>query len=564
MKTQIIKPTFLLGFLSAILFCFFGCSADDNRYGFTPTNPNLALAQKDFEVSKEKGELTVSFESNLPWRIESNDNWIASNLLRGDAGKHTITITYDKNLALADRVGSLTLKITDDSKEKITIKQDKASLDDTYTHYYVKENGTGDGSSWEQATTLNQALQLALNNNDIIHIAEGIHYPGTHELIPDTADKDKTFLIQANIKLIGGYPKDATVGSKPNPQAQTILSGANQSVHVLTILAQKITGLTVTLENLTVTEGNGDAGASNLTVKGFSVPRDHGAGIIIMESAVTMNNCKVIKNQSGRHAAGIFATQKSTVTITHSVINENVGLNSNSNGGGIFVNNSMMQLSFTDVSFNKAGGVSGGIQTLNNSEINLTNVTVTNNQANSNAGGFYHRGNSKSVVINSYFYNNTATEGGGISTHDGAVLHLINSTLYRNESKKLYGAINNQANNTVYLYNSLLFDNPSTANNNGINPAGTLTVTQSAIQPQLFGEENVVTGSFTAQDLQTANPLQLMPSSAASPIATKGMNGTELMELRNRLGITIPIDVFTSDLNNKSREGSNTMGAYRL
>ncbi|WP_158961194.1 BACON domain-containing protein [Myroides fluvii] len=564
MKTQSIKPLFILGVLYSLLFFFVGCSADDNRYGFTPTNPNLSLAQKAFEVSKEQGELEVSFESNLPWRVESNTNWITSNLLRGDAGKHTLKITYNKNLALEDRLGTLLIKITDDSKEKITIKQAKASIDDTYTHYYVKENGTGDGSSWEQATTLDQALQLAVNNNDVIHLTEGIYYPGAHELIPNTADKDKTFLIQANIKLIGGYPKTATTGSKPAPNAQSILSGANQSVHVMTILAQKITGLTVMLENLTITQGNGDAGASNLTLKGFSVPRDHGAGIIIMESAVTMNNCKIIKNQSGRHAAGIFATQKSIVNITHSIVNENTGVNSNANAGGIFVNNSTMNLSFTDVSFNKAGGVSGGIQTLNNSEINLTNVTVTNNQANSNAGGFYHRGNSKSVVINSYFYNNTATEGGGISTHDGAVLHLINSTLYRNESQKLYGAINNQANNTIYLYNSLLFDNPSTVNNNGINPAGTLSVTASAVHNQLFGAENILTGTFTAQDIQTANPVQIMPSNASSPIATKGMSVEELMELRNRLGIAIPIEVFTSDLNAKSREGSKTMGAYRL
>ncbi|MGG5506301.1 MULTISPECIES: BACON domain-containing protein [unclassified Myroides] len=566
MHTRTFKPLVILGLLYSLLFVLLSCSADDNRYGFTPTNPNLSLTQKEFEVSKEKGQLEVNFESNLPWRVESNANWISSDLLRGDVGKHTLKITYDRNLALEDRVGSLTIKITDDSQEKITLKQAKASIDDTYTHYYVKENGQGDGSSWEQATTLDNALQLALNNNDIIHLAEGTYHPGAHELIPNAAEKDKTFLIQANIKLIGGYPKEATTGSTPNPQAQTILSGKNQSVHVMTILAPKLTGLKVTLENLTITAGNSDAGASNLTLKGMNIPRDHGAGLLVIASDVSLNNCKIVKNQSGRHAAGIYADKQSVLTINHSIINENTGVNANSNGGGIFLNNSKAFIHFSDISFNKAGGVSGGIQTLNNSEINLTNVTVTNNQARANGGGIYHRDNSKSIMVNTYFYNNVATagEGGAISTHNGAVIHLINSTLYKNESSKNFGAINNQANNTIYLYNSLVFDNPSTANNNGINPIGTLTAVKSGIHNQLFGEENVVTGTFSAQDVQTADPEQLTPNSTSSPIATQGMSVEELMELRNQLSIEVPIEVFTSDLNSKARTGSKTIGAYRL
>ena len=564
MLTKTFKPLVLLGLLYSLLFALISCSADDNRYGFTPTNPNLSLTQKDFEVSKEKGELEISFESNLPWRIESNANWISHDLLRGEAGKHILKVTYDRNLTLEDRIGSLTIKITDDSKEKITIKQEKASMDDTYTHYYVKENGTGDGSSWEQATTLDQALQLAVNNNDVIHLAEGTYHPGAHELLPNAADKDKTFLIQANIKLIGGYPKEASTGSKPNPNAHTILSGKNQSVHVMTILAPKLSGLTVVLENLTITEGNSDAGASNLTLKGTNIPRDHGGGIIVIASDVNLNNCKIIKNQSGRHAAGIYADKQSVLTIDHSMINENTGVNTNSNGGGLFLNNSKAFISFSDISFNKAGGVSGGIQTLNNSEINLTNVTVTNNQARANGGGIYHRDNSKSIMVNTYFYNNVATdgEGGGISTHNGAVMHLINSTLYKNESSKNFGAINNQANNTITLYNSLVFDNQSTANNNGINPAGTLSVVKSGVHNQLFGSENETTGTFSSEDIQSTNPEKISPSSTSSPIATQGMSVEELMELRNRLGSTTAIEVFTSDLDNKSRTGSKTMGAY--
>jgi len=566
MKTQSLKAFFILGLLYACAFFFFSCSADDNRYGFTPTNPNLSLSKNAFEVDKDKGEVEIIFEANLPWRIESNSNWLVPNLVRGEAGKHTLQLTHDKNLALEDRVGTITIKITDDSKEIITVKQAKANLDDTFSHYYVKENGTGDGSSWEQATSLAKALELALNNNDVIHIAEGNYQPEHTANIDSTLDKDKTFFIQTNLTLIGGYPQDATTGAKVDPTRQTILSGNNQSVHVVTIFAQKITNLAVTLKNITITEGNADAGASNLKIKGYDVPRDHGAGIISIESNVVLENCQVIRNNSGRHGAGIYAVKQSEWTISHSIINENVGLNTNSNGGGLFLNNSKASLSFSDISFNKAGGVAGGIQTLNNSEINLTNVTVTNNQARANGGGIYHRDNSKSIMLNTYFYNNAATdgEGGAISTHNGAILHLISSTVYKNTSTKNFGAMNNQVNNTINLYNSLVFDNPSAANTNGINPAGTTTATQSAVHNQIFGEENVASGTFTPQQLHTANPLKIRPATATSPLATQGFSVEELMELRNRLGSTSPIEVFTSDLDEQARAGSRTIGAYRL
>lgn len=566
MKTQSRKPHLILGFLYACAFIFFSCSADDNRYGFTPTNPNLSLSKNEFVVEKDKGEIAINFEANLPWRIESNSTWLVPNLVRGEAGKHTLRLTYDKNIALEDRIGTVTIKITDDSKGVITVKQGKANLDDTYSHYYVKESGTGDGTSWEQATSLTKALALALNNNDVIHIAEGNYQPEHTESISSTMDKDKTFFIQTNLTLIGGYPKEATTGAKVDPTRQTILSGNNQSVHVVTIFAQKITNLAVTLKNITITEGNADATASNLKIKGYDVPRDHGAGIISIESNVVLENCQVIRNNSGRHAAGIYAVKQSEWTISHSVINENIGLNANSNGGGLFLNNSKASISFSDISFNKAGGVAGGIQTLNNSEINLTNVTVTNNQARANGGGIYHRDNSKSLMLNTYYYNNAATdgEGGAISTHNGAILHLISSTVYKNTSTKNFGAMNNQANNTIYLYNSLVFDNPSTANTNGINPAGTTAATQSAVHNQIFGTENVVIGTFTAQDLNTAEALKIRPNTATSPLATQGFSVEELMELRNRLGSTTPIEVFTSDLDEQSRAESRTIGAYRF
>ncbi|MDR0229938.1 MAG: BACON domain-containing protein [Flavobacteriaceae bacterium] len=548
--------------LLVVIQFFIACSPDDNKYGFAVADPNLKISQATHEVTKDSGTKTVSIEANLPWRANSTANWITINKVQGDAGSHELILSFDKNSAIEERKGIVEVWINSTDKQKIVITQEAASLEDTYTHYYVKPNGTGDGSSWEKAANLSSILALALNNNDIIHLTEGKYIPAAHPLINTNQEKDFTFLIQSNIKIIGGYPTDATTNSKPDNNRQTILSGNNASVHVVTVLAQKISNLFVQLENITITEGNADAAASNLSIKGFTVPRDHGAGIITMESNLSLNNCKVINNKSGRHAAGMFVTQKSNVIVKNSMINDNVGLNSNSNAGGIFINNASMSIYHTDISNNRVGGVAGGIQTLTNSEVNMYNVSITNNQSNSNAGGFYHRGNSKAALVNCYFYNNVSTEGGAISTHDGAVMSLISSTLYKNESKKLYGAINNQANNTIAIYNSLLFDNFSTVNNNGINPVGQINFYSSAIHQNIYDENEQLQTSFSNKDLDITAPLAIKPISANSPIALLGMSTNDLMVLRNKLNLFISAEEITVDLNNKTREKNKTIGAY--
>ncbi len=103
-------------------------------------------------------------------------------------------------------------------------------------NYYVKVDGTGDGSSWKKAMSA-EKFALALSSQSTIgsgatfHLAAGTYHPmyDPFEVEHDGyANKDifKVYYIQAPINIIGGYSENPTDGEIPNPSInKTIISG---------------------------------------------------------------------------------------------------------------------------------------------------------------------------------------------------------------------------------------------------------------------------------------------------------------------------------------------------
>ncbi len=81
------------------------------------------------------------------------------------------------------------------------------------TVYYVKTTGTGDGSSWENAMSNETFAERLPNAPDgaTFHIAEGTYRPvyDKNGGVP-ALTRDKAFLINGSVSLIGGYPLDIT------------------------------------------------------------------------------------------------------------------------------------------------------------------------------------------------------------------------------------------------------------------------------------------------------------------------------------------------------------------
>ncbi len=76
------------------------------------------------------------------------------------------------------------------------------------TIYYVKEGGSGDGSSWNSASGDIQEMMDKANSGDQVWIAGGTYYP-TYQ----SSEKDplsKTFLIKDGVHIYGGFAGNET------------------------------------------------------------------------------------------------------------------------------------------------------------------------------------------------------------------------------------------------------------------------------------------------------------------------------------------------------------------
>lgn len=89
------------------------------------------------------------------------------------------------------------------------------------TEYYVKENGTGDGSSWENAMS-GEAFAAYLSyapKGSTFHVAAGTYQPLLDmDLRKAENSYSRFYMIKNDVTIIGGYPHDAKDGDVAMPE----------------------------------------------------------------------------------------------------------------------------------------------------------------------------------------------------------------------------------------------------------------------------------------------------------------------------------------------------------
>lgn len=552
---------------------FASCSDDEVLGAFTPLTPSISIDGNEITVSKDAGEYSVTVESNLPWRASTKTTWIELIEFRGpESGPLKFKVA--RNAVAEPREGEIRIWITEESELTFRVIQEMGDLPpDIKTHIYVKVGGTGDGSSWEEATTLAEALAMDLFDGDFIHVAAGSHIPGYTITGGSAADvKDLTFEIKQNLNIIGGYPADASEGAVADPSAhETILTGliGGTSVnHVVTISAPRASGQRVFLSGLTIRDGDA-SGSGNTTINGVGYPRNHGAGVIVARSEVEMFRCIVSNNTASAHGVGMYVFSNASVLLEQSAIRSNTG--SASNGGGMYLNGAQATFIDSSIDNNSTNGVAGGIQSYGSSELRMYNTTVANNKsgafgaAGQRAGGIYHRNNSKAVLVNCTVYGNTASGlGGGIHTHDGSTIDIISSTITGNDGNG--GGINNTAGCTMNIHNTIVSGNTFSGAPSEV--VGDVGVSFSVVGSQVFdGDGAAVAGPvFDASKLGALADNGGHVESVAlvdddSPAVDHGMSSTDLFVLGNSFSPAVPEEITTSDQTGASREGKQTIGA---
>lgn len=569
------------------------CEEDKTDRKFTPKDPVIKLGG-DVEVGKAGGSYTVPIESNLPWRVRSEVDWILLGEVENGMGDGEFTFTVSPNKTLFEREGRVTAWITDEYAQSIRVVQAPSSPEDLEVHWYVKTDGSADndGMTWETATTLHNALSKSINGN-FIHVAAGTYVPEQSLAGSKGAAEDATFEISANVSLIGGYPADAVTGAVADPDANPTvlsgrLSGGRHAYHVVCVTAAKADGRRVLMKGLTITEGLCSGTASYYTLNGARFYISRGGGVTVGNAAVDIADCKITQNKSAKDCAGICIVAGADVSLTDTEISENEC--SNGNGAGLHNEASVVRMDRCTVRGNSASGVCGGVYTFSSSAPSYTyiyNSTLCDNRTdgskNSRRGGaVYSREYSETVLVNCTVHGNTGGNGGGIALYGASgkesKMTLVSCTVTGNTSLFVGGGVEFTPYTTMNVYNTVVSGN--TAANGGDDLVGTNTalaatanlpaVLSYAVNGSVvYGAGKAVVAGSSFDPATMLGPLAgnggptqtCLLLGTDNPARTLGMPYVDLSALGQDFDPQIGPEITGFDQTGLSREGTSAMGA---
>lgn len=576
----LLKSFLLLG----MLVVAFACRDDEDLSKFTPKNPDLYFEIEALDVSKNDSTYEVIINSNLPWRVKTEAEWVNFEKQFGE-GTDTLFVKISRNNELEERNTVITAWITDEFEVVLPVKQEAGDpLPDISISYYVKTDGSEDkdGLSWSNATTLDKALSLALSG-DSIFIAKGTYTP-TEKLQGGNNAQDITFAIYNNIALIGGFPANPTDNDVSNPEVNpTVLSGnANgvKAAHTVVIVAPIETGRKVSLSGLTIRDGEAmGASTGSVSVNGVSFVRNYGGGLIIGKSVVSITDCDITDNHSLSAAAGIYIISAANVTFERCKIRNNSTLNPSGNGGGLWNAGSTVYLYDTEVTNNSSTGVGAGVYSLDANVTGTTYIircTISGNRTTgAAASGYYGRENSVAYIVNSTITGNeSSSHGGGIQMYGAAgkiaTLHLISSTIVNNTAGGNGGGLNvANVNTSINIYNSIISNNNATAGNDYNGSKDVLLMQYSIIDSEVFDKDG---GLINDLIFDPAIHLDGLKNNGGvtkthaligenNPAVNMGMPTLNLQILGGGFNPIIPESVMLFDQNGKSRDGKLSIGA---
>ena len=405
---------------------------------------------------------------------------------------------------------------------------------------YVKPiaSGTGDGSSWANASA---DLQVMIDNsleNDQIWVAAGTYKP-TKDMYSDPApmdDREKTFYINKNIRVYGGFAGIETSLSARNLSANlTILSGdfngddvitgsdttllmtnnSENAYHIVTIDGTSPAGTinaTCVIDGFTITKGNMDLGY----IGGAAIFNN--ANVYGAISNPTINNCKFIYNYGAIGGAiynfgnpGEASPIISNCTFENNTAIASAGIHNNGNGGGIsnpiisnciFSNNvaqyqagaifceantgGVSNAIISNCAFNNnaAGAEGGAIFCVNGANPSMSNCIFTHNNTKTKGGAVYYAGDggyTVSTLTNCVFENNTSILEGGAIFAQGVSGYTSDITVlncsFINNNAPAGSAMNSDYGSTINILNTIVFGTNATTLFGG--SGGTITPTYS-------------------------------------------------------------------------------------
>jgi hypothetical protein len=272
---------------------------------------------------------------------------------------------------------------------------------------YVKPDGTGNGSSWADASGDLQEMINVSVENDQIWVAAGTYKPNRQadNITVIVPDRSNAFVLKKDVKIYGGFAGyESSIADRNWANNITTLSGdidndgtlnEGNAYHIVISAGDVGDAL---LDGFTITGGNA-FNNNSISVNSQTIEKSYGGGIYIINSNPTLNNIIIVGNK-GDSGGGIYNYSSSPV-LTNVIISGNIS----DYGGGIYNVISSPMLTNVIVSGNNATYDGGGMYNDSSSPI-LTNVTISGNTANRDGGGIFNIENSFPVLNNTIVWGN--------------------------------------------------------------------------------------------------------------------------------------------------------------
>lgn len=293
------------------------------------------------------------------------------------------------------------------------------------TRRYVKADGTGDGSSWEQASGDLQAMIDASHAGDVVWVATGVYKPTT------TTDRTISFSLKDSVAVYGGFTgNERTLSERPAinfiAQVNSILSGDIGVPNVAGDNSFQVFKQSRSLSRKTILDGFVITAGNSITTNGFS----GGAIMLAIRNRdiyePVFRTCFFTGNQAVDYGGAVGLNfGLNTPEGKHSILFENCRFDNNSaeKGGAIggLIWNGICEIQFINCEFTDNSASYGGAMyfdiNYSCSLLQKSDKCVFKNNTASVSGGAIYSESRVSVykpVFNAcFFYNNVAYDAGG-------------------------------------------------------------------------------------------------------------------------------------------------------